>query len=669
MRFVCDSCRTQYMISDDKVGAKGIKVRCKKCSFVISVRRPEAAAQPDFERTQLVANPLAQADAASSGSSGEATPPDGSLFDGATDDELGAVFDQMLSTGPQQMSGGSEPKGDGEEAPEERESLESTRMLDVATMQRLADESAQDAAAGEAAPSVEWYVAIDDKQVGPLDLDKVRDHWERGEVGPDSLCWRAGMADWLPLSEVSELQRHLAPRPAKPVIFAPEAPAPASTPTAHVESAFAASAPVKPASAAPASDSGKWKPSAASGLASLVKEEMEALARPPAPKGRGAESAAAMPGLLDVPVLQPSAPPVASMAQAPAQPFAAEPAAYAAAPGYAGAPGYAQQAGYSPVPFATPGRTASGAKSGRGLYIGLAAGALLIAVASLAFVIVPKLGEEPAPSAPVVAQQEPQPPAQPELPRAEASATTPVQPPSVPPAAVQPAAGTVAPAGPVVAQAQPVSAPAAAPTALPPTPPAKLAAAPAVAEAPVKAPALPEARLRTELARDEESRRERRTERLPPRETARREEAPPRLAEREESKSDDPFEDIFGPPKSTPKRAEPKQEKAAVYVPPAPGSVDIPETLGQSDIMQVVLANKSSIVKCVQQQKAADPDLSGKLVMRWTVQTSGRVTGVSCQSPEFKDTQMASCVAGLIKSWNFPRHRKQGDAINFPFTF
>nr|7ZOK_A Chain A, Adventurous gliding motility protein GltJ [Myxococcus xanthus] len=37
-RFVCDSCRAQYMISDDKIGPKGVKVRCKKCGHTITVR-------------------------------------------------------------------------------------------------------------------------------------------------------------------------------------------------------------------------------------------------------------------------------------------------------------------------------------------------------------------------------------------------------------------------------------------------------------------------------------------------------------------------------------------------------------------------------------------------------------------------------------------------------
>src|SRR5262245_30753029 len=53
MRFVCDSCRAQYMISDDKVGAKGVKVRCKKCGYVILVRKA------DGETTQVAPMPQA----------------------------------------------------------------------------------------------------------------------------------------------------------------------------------------------------------------------------------------------------------------------------------------------------------------------------------------------------------------------------------------------------------------------------------------------------------------------------------------------------------------------------------------------------------------------------------------------------------------------------------
>ncbi|MFP2901567.1 AgmX/PglI C-terminal domain-containing protein, partial [Corallococcus sp. 4LFB] len=130
---------------------------------------------------------------------------------------------------------------------------------------------------------------------------------------------------------------------------------------------------------------------------------------------------------------------------------------------------------------------------------------------------------------------------------------------------------------------------------------------------------------------------------------------------------DDDFDELFGTKKtSTTKPA--TRTTATAYIPPEPGGGTL-ERLQQSDIMQVVLSNKPSIVKCVNEQKQKDPSLSGKLVMRWTVQTSGRTTAVSCRTDEFRSSYMATCITGLIKSWSFPKHRKQGDPIDFPFTF
>ncbi len=46
MKFECDSCHAQYMIADEKVTKKGVKVKCKRCSHTIIVRpaKVEAAA-------------------------------------------------------------------------------------------------------------------------------------------------------------------------------------------------------------------------------------------------------------------------------------------------------------------------------------------------------------------------------------------------------------------------------------------------------------------------------------------------------------------------------------------------------------------------------------------------------------------------------------------------
>ncbi len=43
MKFACESCHTKYSISDDRVRGRVLKIRCKKCDFVITVREDAQA--------------------------------------------------------------------------------------------------------------------------------------------------------------------------------------------------------------------------------------------------------------------------------------------------------------------------------------------------------------------------------------------------------------------------------------------------------------------------------------------------------------------------------------------------------------------------------------------------------------------------------------------------
>lgn len=111
--------------------------------------------------------------------------------------------------------------------------------------------------------------------------------------------------------------------------------------------------------------------------------------------------------------------------------------------------------------------------------------------------------------------------------------------------------------------------------------------------------------------------------------------------------------------------------RRAGYIPPAPGSSGgaVKESLGQSDIMEVVLANKAALLMCIQQQKAKDPSLSGKLLMKWIILASGKTANVTVVSEEYKGTVIANCIGALIKGMIFPKHKQQGEPITFPFKF
>src|SRR5262249_9526314 len=98
--------------------------------------------------------------------------------------------------------------------------------------------------------SEDWYLAIDEKQVGPLNLEKLKAFWDGGQIGPDALCWRAGFSDWTALSGIQELSSLLAPRPAAPVIIAAPTAQP-SVPAAPVESVLTGSFAPKTSAATP----------------------------------------------------------------------------------------------------------------------------------------------------------------------------------------------------------------------------------------------------------------------------------------------------------------------------------------------------------------------------------------------------------------------------------
>ncbi|MCY1031441.1 adventurous gliding motility protein GltJ [Corallococcus sp. BB11-1] len=698
MRFVCDSCRAQYMISDDKIGPKGVKLRCKKCGHTILVR-PAGASAGKEGGADTPAATEAKAGAADSNapriveSSGTGlpatlgTPPEGGLFTDVEEDEIGAVFDQVLSTGSQ--------KAQARDA-----EAEAVKAAKAETVRKLAEAEAAEPSPDDAkaAASHEWYVAIDEKQVGPWSVEKVKDAWDRGEVGPDNLCWRSSFSDWIPLSETAELASVLAPRPAKPVIVAP-APVSTSSPTiaaGPVESAFSAGS-TRPGlgggSTAPDEPVG-WKPSAASVLASLVKEENDALTKPPP---RPAPSLDREPlsqsRLLDVPMPPPE--PKSSPAMMGAAPGMAAPAAYAPQPqGYAPQPqgyapqqpvpqyaqqpqGYPQQQaqmpygqqpqGYPPpgypAAYPPPAAAPTGSKGRTGMLVAVTAGVLVIAVAAVVALTRGSSTERPPEAPAQVATRPaelppmPPPPVVAQPPPAAVAATAP----AAAPVEGTPAAGTPA-AGAPAAGAAPATAPAvaAAPAAATP-PPAVVTPPPATPPntATVVAKVEPRNQRRPGSGNSGSRQREDDGEAI----TVSKPSAAPAAAS-----GDDDFDELFGT-KKTPASTKPAgKTTTTAYIPPEPGGGTL-DRLQQSDIMQVVLNNKPAIVKCVNEQKQKDPSLSGKLVMRWTVQPSGKTSSVSCRTDEFRTSHMATCITGLIKGWSFPKHQKQGDPIDFPFTF
>ncbi len=162
MKFLCERCKTRYSIGDDRVRGKILKIRCKNCNNVVTVREgmPDAdAVDPSTRGRSLTqAVPLMSPDHVS-GSNGV----------------ISTSAGPGIASGP--VSGSVKPPSALEE---------------------------------------EWYVSIDGDQSGPFSLPEAQRWVAAKTFDADLHCWREGFDDWLPVDKVSHF-RGLRKKPAAPL--------------------------------------------------------------------------------------------------------------------------------------------------------------------------------------------------------------------------------------------------------------------------------------------------------------------------------------------------------------------------------------------------------------------------------------------------------------------
>ncbi len=208
MKFVCDQCKTKYSIDDARVRGKVLKIRCKQCNHIITVRE-ETAARPTGPQPVQPAPALAK----------------------ALDDSFA----------------GGQPKSDFDD---NAERTMISAGVDMAAVAAAVASSSAAKPARAAAGGDDWFVAFDGVQEGPLALEKLVQR-VRAERGKEAHAWRDGFDGWIPVTDVPEIAQLLkarepaAPRVQPSIVKPSTQPAPA--PVAKPSPAPAASKPAAPA--------------------------------------------------------------------------------------------------------------------------------------------------------------------------------------------------------------------------------------------------------------------------------------------------------------------------------------------------------------------------------------------------------------------------------------
>jgi predicted Zn finger-like uncharacterized protein len=234
MKFLCDNCKAKYQLADDKVAGRTVRMKCRKCGHLIEVN---ASVTETSVATERPAEPaVADREAAAPPPAAAAPKP------AAPPPRPGAP------AAPPPRPSAARPAAPPKPAPPAPKPAGLAGAFSKAVADAPAPESSVSAAmdvlsTGESAE--EWYVGINGVPVGPVRLTELRRKAASGAVTPESLVWREGFEEWVPLRTFPELAAMLADAQATGRASLTPSP-PASPGGASTSSAGLRSAPARP---------------------------------------------------------------------------------------------------------------------------------------------------------------------------------------------------------------------------------------------------------------------------------------------------------------------------------------------------------------------------------------------------------------------------------------
>lgn len=90
--------------------------------------------------------------------------------------------------------------------------------------------------------------------------------------------------------------------------------------------------------------------------------------------------------------------------------------------------------------------------------------------------------------------------------------------------------------------------------------------------------------------------------------------------------------------------------------------------LTKEQILKVVQAHASAIQFCYEKELQRFPNLAGKVMLNWKVDTEGHVTTSKVDSSTLSNPAAEGCMSRQVKAWIFPKSTGP-TTVNFPFFF
>jgi TonB family protein len=92
--------------------------------------------------------------------------------------------------------------------------------------------------------------------------------------------------------------------------------------------------------------------------------------------------------------------------------------------------------------------------------------------------------------------------------------------------------------------------------------------------------------------------------------------------------------------------------------------------LSKDEIQRVINSHVGEIQYCYEKQLRGNAGLAGRVVLEWTVTSSGSVSVVKVATSSLSSSDATNCMMDRVKKWKFPKPRGSGNVtVVYPFVF
>ena len=99
------------------------------------------------------------------------------------------------------------------------------------------------------------------------------------------------------------------------------------------------------------------------------------------------------------------------------------------------------------------------------------------------------------------------------------------------------------------------------------------------------------------------------------------------------------------------------------------GEAEVKGSMDKDVIRRVIRQHIGEVKRCYEAELVKNPHLAGKVMVRFTIGTDGKVTESAIQETTLGNAAAEKCISDALLKWEFPKPQGGKVVVSYPFMF